>query len=183
MRPGPERRMRLSAGRRMRRPDQYDPAPVAVSIYNVVLAIHIMGVVIAFGVTFAYPIMFAIAARQDPRGLPLMHRIERAIDRALVNGGLLIVLGAGLYLAADGDLWKEFFVQWGIGAIVVIGGLVGSVMIPTSKKAQETIERDLAAGNGSPSEEYRRFARRLGIVGSLLSLLVLVSIFFMATKP
>lgn len=155
---------------------------MAVSTYNVVLAIHIMGVVIAFGVTFAYPIMFAIAAKQDPRSLPLMHRIERVIDRALVNGGLVIVLGAGLYLAADADLWKAFFVQWGIGAIIVIGGLVGSVMIPTSKKAQETIERDLAAGDG-PSEDYRRLARRLGVVGSLLSLLVLVTILFMAIKP
>jgi hypothetical protein len=159
---------------------------IAVSAYNVVLAIHIMGVVIAFGVTFAYPIMFAIAARQDPRSLPLMHRIERAIDRALINGALLIVLGAGLYLAAEGGYFKDFFVQWGIGAIVVIGGLVGAVMIPTSKKAQEAIERDIAAaGDGelAVSDDYRRLARRLGVVGGLLSLLVLLTILFMATKP
>jgi drug/metabolite transporter (DMT)-like permease len=159
---------------------------MAITTYNVVLSIHIMGVVIAFGVTFAYPIMFAIAAKQDPRSLPLMHRIERLIDRALINGALLIVLGAGLYLAAEGKLFKEFFVQWGIGAIIVIGALVGSVMIPTSKRAQETIERDLAAaGDGAftPSEQYRKLARRLATVGTLLSVLVLVTIFFMATKP
>lgn len=158
---------------------------MAITAYNVVLAIHIMGVVIAFGVTFAYPIMFAIAAKQDPRSLPLMHRIERVIDRALVNGALVIVLGAGLYLAAEGKDFKELFVQWGIGAIVVIGALVGAVMIPTSKKAQETIERDLAAdgGGGAPSEDYGRLARRLGVVGSLLSLLVLATIFVMAVKP
>jgi len=138
--------------------------------------------VIAFGVTFAYPIMFAIATKQDPRSLPVMHRIERTIDRALINGALLIVLGAGLYLAAEGHHFKEFFVQWGIGAIVVIGALVGAVMIPTSKRAQETIERDLTAG-GEPSEDYRQLTRRLGIVGSLLSLLVLATIFIMAVKP
>jgi drug/metabolite transporter (DMT)-like permease len=164
---------------------------MAITAYNVVLSIHVMGVVIAFGVTFAYPIMFAIAARQDPRSLPLMHRIERTIDRVLINGALLIVLGAGLYLAAEGEHFKEFFVQWGIGAIIVIGALVGAVMIPTSKKAQETIERDLAAAGTSsaegatltPSEQYRKLARRLATVGSLLSVLVLVTIFIMATKP
>lgn len=158
---------------------------MAVTTYNVVLAIHIMGVVVAFGVVFAYPIMFAIAARHDPRSLPLMHRIERVIDRALVNGALVIVLGAGLYLAAEGHHFKQFFVQWGIGAIVVIGGLVGSVMIPTSKRAQEAIERDLAVSEGAPtlSEEYRRLTRRLSTVGGLLSLLVLATIFIMATKP
>jgi uncharacterized membrane protein len=156
---------------------------MAVTAYNVVLAIHIMAVVVAFGVTFAYPIMFAIAAKHDPRSLAVLHRIERTIDRVLVNGALVIVLGAGLYLAAEGHLFKEFFVQWGIGAVIVIGALVGAVMIPTSKKAQETIERDLAAGDGTPSEEYRRLALRLGIVGSALSILVLITILFMAIKP
>lgn len=166
----------------MRRPDQYDPA-VAVTTYNVVLAIHIIGVVLSFGVVFAYPIMFAIAAKQDPRSLPLMHRIEVVIDRVLVNGAMVIVLGAGIYLATEGHHWKEFFVQWGIGAIVVIGGLVGAVMIPTSKKAQKTIERDLASGDGATSEQYRRLTRRLSVVGTLLSALVLVTILFMAIKP
>jgi uncharacterized membrane protein len=158
---------------------------MAVTTYNVVLAIHIIGVVLAFGVVFAYPIMFAIAARHDPRSLPLMHRIERVIDRALVNGALVVVLGAGLFLAAEGHHFKQFFVQWGIGAIVLIGGLVGSVMIPTSKRAQEAIERDLAASAGTPvlSDEYRRLTRRLSTVGGLLSLLVLATIFVMATKP
>lgn len=172
---------------------------MAVSVYNVVLAIHIVGVVIAFGVTFAYPIMFALAAKHDPRSLPLMHRVERFVDRALINGALVVVLGAGIYLATDGHHWKAFFVQWGIGAIVVIGALVGSVMIPTSKRAQEAAERDLAAaGRAAPaaagltaaeepalamSAEYRRLARRLASVGSLLSLLVIATIFIMAIKP
>ena len=26
---------------------------------------------------------------------------------------LVLVLGAGIYLASDGHLWSEFFVQWG----------------------------------------------------------------------
>ncbi len=157
--------------------------PMAVTTYNVVLAIHIMAVVVAFGVTFAYPIMFAIAAKHDPRSLPVMHRIERVVDRVLVNGALVIVVGAGIYLASEGHLWKEFFVQWGLGAAIVIGALVGAVMIPTSKKAQEAIERDLAGGDGTPSQEYRNLTRRLAIVGGLLSLLVLVTILFMAIQP
>ncbi len=156
---------------------------MAVTTYNVVLAIHIMAVVVAFGVTFAYPIMFAIAAKHDPRSLPVLHRIERVVDRVLVNGALVIVLGAGIYLASEGHLWKAFFVQWGLGAAIAIGALVGAVMIPTSKKAQETIERDLAAGEGTPSEEYRKLARRLATVGGLLSILVLVTILFMAIQP
>ncbi len=88
-----------------------------------VLAIHIMAVVVAFGVTFAYPIMFAVAARHDPRGLPLLHRIEYTIERMLINPGLPLVLIAGIYLASKGHYWSDFFVQWGLGAAIVIGAL------------------------------------------------------------
>jgi hypothetical protein len=177
--------------------------PAAASLYDFVLAIHIMAVVVGFGVVFAYPVMFALGARHDPRSLPLLHRIEYSIERWLVNPGLLVVVGAGAYLASDGHRWGQFFVQWGIGAAVVIGALVGSVMIPTAKRAERLARADPAGVGGTgtgradgeagestapgeprvPGEEYQRLARRLAAVGSLLSLLVLVTILFMAIKP
>ncbi|HYM45627.1 MAG TPA: DUF2269 family protein [Solirubrobacteraceae bacterium] len=161
----------------------------ATSAYEVVLAIHVMAVVVAFGVTFAYPIMFAVAARHDPRSLPLMHRVEYTIERFLVNPGLLAVVAAGIFLASDGHHWSDFFVQWGLAATIVIGALVGAVMIPTAKRAEEIAARDVgaagAAGEGTieMSAEYQALVRRLSTVGTLLSLLVLVTILFMAIKP
>jgi hypothetical protein len=169
----------------------------AASAYEIVLAIHVMAVVVAFGVTFAYPIMFAVAARHDPRSLPILHRIEYTIERMLINPGLLLVVVAGVFLASDGHRWSEFFVQWGLGAALVIGALVGSVMIPTAKRAEAVAQRDLAGvgaavgtagavGNGATVEmsaEYRELVRRLTAVGSLLSVLVLITILFMVTKP
>jgi len=157
----------------------------AASLYEFVLAIHIMAVVVAFGVTFAYPIMFAVAARRDPRSLPLLHRIEYTIERMLVNPGLALVLLAGIYLASKGHFWSDFFVQWGLGAVIVIGALVGAVMIPTSKRAEQIAARDLAASGDDEapaqlSDDYRALVRRLSSVGTLLSLLVLLTILFMA---
>jgi hypothetical protein len=163
--------------------------PLAASFYEVVLAVHIMAVVIAFGVTFAYPIMFAVAAKHGPRSLPLVHRIEYSIERMLVNPGLALVLVAGIYLASKGHYWSDFFVQWGLAAVVVIGALVGAVMIPTAKRAEIAAARDIAAIEaGAPgvqdsvemSEEYRALVRRLSTVGTLLSLLVLATIAIMA---
>jgi uncharacterized membrane protein len=164
---------------------------LAASAYEVVLAIHIMAVVVTFGVTFAYPIVFAVGARQDPRSLPLLHRIEYTITRWMTNPGLLFVLLAGIYLASDGHHWSEFFVQWGVAVVVLIGGLLGSVMMPTSKRAEQLARRDLAPGErgDSPSAqvemsaEYRALTRRLATVGTLLSGLVLVTILFMVVKP
>jgi hypothetical protein len=159
------------------------PTDPAASLYEVVLAIHIMAVVVAFGVTFAYPIMFAVGARHDPRSLPLLHRIEYTIERLLINPGLALVLLAGIYLASKGHFWSDFFVQWGLGAVIVMGALIGAVMIPTAKRAEMVAARDLAVGgDGEPelSDEYRALVRRLSSVGTLLSLIVLVTILFMA---
>ena len=55
---------------------------VALLFYEVVLALHIIAVVVAFGVTFAYPIIFTVITRQDPRALPALHRAEHAIERS-----------------------------------------------------------------------------------------------------
>ena len=159
---------------------------LAASAYELVLALHIIAVVVAFGVAFAYPVMFAVGARRDPRSLPLLHRVEYTIERTLMNFGLLFVLGAGIFLASDGHLWSEFFVQWGLAAVVVIGGLVGSVMIPTAKRAEQVAARDIQAAGGGEvelSDDYRALVRRLGSVGSLLSAIVVVTIVIMVVKP
>lgn len=162
------------------------PLPLAVTFYDVVLAIHIMAVVVAFGWTFALPIVFAVAARHEPRSIPVLHRIEYVVSRFLLNPALVVILGAGIYLASNGHHWSEFFVQWGLAAVVVIGGLVGSVMIPASKRAEQAAAKDLAEHAGGefvPSEEYRAIVRRINVVGTALSLFVLLTILFMAIKP
>jgi hypothetical protein len=161
------------------------PLPAA-SAYQIVLAVHVMAVVLAFGVTFAYPIIFAVGARTDPRSLPVLHRVEYTIERWLINPGLLLVLLAGIYLASDRHLWKEFFVQWGLAATIVIGALVGAIMIPTAKRAEQLAARAVdAAGAGAvdPGEDYRDAVRRLSLLGGLMSALVLVTILFMVIKP
>ncbi|HEV7161902.1 MAG TPA: DUF2269 family protein [Solirubrobacteraceae bacterium] len=158
----------------------------AASLYDFILALHIVAVVIAFGWTFALPIMFAIAAKRDPRSLPLLHRIEYMVSRYMLNPALVVVLGAGIFLASDGHHWKEFFVQWGLAAIVVIGGLVGGVLMPAAKRAEAAAQRDLegfSGGEFQPGADYRAATRRLNIVGSAASLLVLVTIVIMAVKP
>ena len=160
--------------------------PLAASAFEIVLALHVMAVVVAFGVTFAYPVMFAVGAKASPRSLPVLHRVEYTTERWLVNPGLLVVFAAGIYLASESHQWSAFFVQWGFAAVFVIGALVGAVMIPTAKKAEQAAERDIAAaGHGEVTfgEEYQRLVRRLTRVGGSLSLLVLVTILFMVVKP
>ena len=57
----------------------------AASAYEIVLALHIIAMVVAFGATFIYPVMFAVGARRDPRSLPLLHRVEYTIEPLATN--------------------------------------------------------------------------------------------------
>ena len=174
-----------SAGRRMRRPDTYDPPmPTAITFTDAVLAVHIMAIVVAFGVTFAYPVIFAVVEKADKRALPAIYRAELAVGHRIVNPGLAVALLAGIYLASKEHVWGDFYVQWGVAAVVVLGALGGMFFTPIERKLVELSERDVkAAGEGevTMSQEYQDAAKRLAVVGTLSSLLVLVTIFFMAT--
>lgn len=156
-----------------------------MSVYQVVLALHIVAVVVAFGVTFAYPVIFAVVSRQDRRALPVLHRAELAVSQRLITPGLGIVVVAGIYLASKLEVWSSFYVQWGLGAAIVLGALGGVFFTPTERRLIALAERDVsAAGDGEVklSAEYEALSKRLATVGALSSLLVLVTIYFMATQ-
>jgi uncharacterized membrane protein len=160
----------------------------AVAFSDLVLAVHITAVVVAFGATFAYPLIFAAAFKADPQVVPWLFSVVRRIDRYIINPGLAVVLLAGIYLASDLHQWGSFYVQWGLGAVIVIGAGVGSYMIPREGKLAQVAERDLAAvGAGasaaSPpwSEEFRALQKQVAIGGAILDLIVVVTIFLMAT--
>ncbi len=153
------------------------------------LAVHILAVVVAFGATFAYPLLFAGARRLDPTVLPWLFRTVQRIGRCVVNPGLLVVLLAGIYLASDEHQWSIFYVQWGIAAVIVIGAIEGSYMIPREGRLAELAERDLAATavpaggqrtSATWSDEYNRTFRQLALGGTVLDLIVVVTVFIMA---
>ncbi len=69
----------------------------AASFRDAILAIHILAVVVAFGVTFAYPIFDAVGARMDRRAIPRFHRMQGVLSRRVIGPGLVVVLIAGVY--------------------------------------------------------------------------------------
>jgi uncharacterized membrane protein len=160
---------------------------LAATFTDYVLAVHILGVVIAFGATFAYPVIFASARRADPSVMPWLFSVMQRIDRFIVNPGLTLVLIAGIVLASKFHVWSEFYVQWGLASVVVIGAGVGAFMIPREGKLAKVAQRDLEAapvggGGGSPwSPEYDKLLRQVSVGGLVLDLIVIVTIFLMAT--
>ncbi len=159
-------------------------ATPALMFWEVALAVHIMAVVVGFGVTFAYPIIFPVIAKVDKRALPAVHRAQHAVGSRLITPSLAVVVIAGIYLASHLDQWSKFYVQWGLAAAVVLGGLGGMFFAPSEKRLAELAERDTAAasdGEVTMSADYEALSGRVAKVGALSSLLVLVTVYFMAT--
>ncbi|HEV3095010.1 MAG TPA: hypothetical protein VGY30_10910 [Solirubrobacteraceae bacterium] len=159
---------------------------LATSFFDVVLAVHIMAVVFAFGATLAYPVLLGTITKADSRALPALYKALHAISTRVIMPGLTVVLIAGIYMASDHKLWSEFFVQWGLAAVVVIGAVEGMLLSPSEKRLVAVADRDIAAsppGAFAPSAEHDALVKRIGATGALMDLIVLVTILFMAIKP
>ena len=158
-----------------------------VDAYNISLFLHISAVVIGFGATYAEAVMFPVAMKVDKRHLPYVHRLGLAINQRLATPAMVVILITGIYQVAedDGRGWSfgDAWVSATFLILIVLGGLLGGYFVPTDRRLAEMAERDLAAGTGEMSAEYQAGAKRIGAVGGLAGVLVLVAIFLMVTKP
>ena len=154
----------------------------AVTLYDIVLTVHILAVVIAFGVVFAYPVIDAYIRRAAPGNLVALHQLHVVLSRRLVQPAMTVVLLAGLYLATDrwnlGDPW----ISATFTILIVLFGLVGAVLTPTELRLAELAEADRRSGGG-PSEAYEAQARKYRTFGGLSYLLIVAAIFLMTAKP
>lgn len=150
--------------------------------YKFALFLHILAVVLAFGPTFGYAFFFSISP-QHPRATPAILAGIQKTDRYLVNPGMIVLLLAGIYLLADGP-WQgsDAFIGVGFLAIFVLFGLQHGFFQPQVRKAKALAERDLKSGDVL-SDEFVAFSDRIGKVGTLAGLIVVVTTFFMAYKP
>jgi hypothetical protein len=162
----------------------------AFTFYTFVLAVHIASIVIAFGVTFAYPLIYSVGVRKEPRSMPGVHRIQGTIGQFVISPFIGLALLAGIYLASKLHVWSDFYVQWGLGAIIVLGGLGGAFFAPRERKLAELAERDIATADQASSgtreivfsDEYKALRQQVLTVGLFADALVLLTIYFMTAQ-
>lgn len=149
---------------------------LAITSYQVVLAVHVMAIVLAFGVTFSYPILYPFLTRNHPQALGPIHEAQERIGKLLIMPFSVLALLTGLYMAIDRELFDRIWVQVPMAILIILLGLGGAFFSPTERRAAE-----LARNPESP--EYQAMVGKIAKVGALSSVLVLTAIFFMVTKP
>jgi hypothetical protein len=150
------------------------------------VAAHVMAIVIAFGVTFAYPLMGPFVAGRHPRSLVALHEVQDRIGKLLITPFATIALLVGIYLTSHAHYWHETWVQVPLAILIVVLGLGGAFFAPHERKAAALASRDIeasGAGDVVLSAEYQAVVKRVAGVGALANLLVLVAIYFMVARP
>jgi len=162
-------------------------APDHLDFYAIVLFLHIAAAVIAFGATFAYPLIDVAVRRGDLRALPVWHDAQILLGNRLITPGATLVLITGIYMAVD--RWDEAGGFWFSAAgviVIVLLGLGHGFFAPNARRMREQAKVDLAAGSaesGRMSEAYEALAARTRVVGIAASLLILIALLLMVWKP
>jgi hypothetical protein len=160
---------------------------LAVTFYNVVVWLHITSVVIAFGPTFAFGVYFAVGARKYPRSIPAIIETQSVIQRSMTTIGGILILITGFYLAGKSWDFSDFFVVWGIIAIIALLGLVHGFFLPNDTRALQAAKRDIEqagpTGDVKLSAEFNRFSGASARMGPIAGLIVILTIYVMAAKP
>ena len=153
----------------------------AIEFYDISVFVHVAAVVVGFGATFAEAIMFPVAMKTGPQHLPYVHRLQLAINQRMATPALALIIITGIYQTADRWEFSDFWISATFLIALILGGLNGAYFIPGERRLLAQIETELAE-TGEPSPDYLRKARRMGMVGALAGVLVLLAVFLMVTK-
>jgi hypothetical protein len=155
------------------------------------LWLHIFGAIIAFGPTFAFPLIGGMGGKEPMHGnfaLRITERIERGITipLAVVQG----ITGLGLLLVSGRNLTQSTNYWLGVAIVLYIIALTFAIFVQPKRvelavRLTSTPPPPAAPGTapaGPPPEVLAALARvRQG--GTFLTVFIVVIIFLMIVKP
>lgn len=150
------------------------------------LFLHVLGAIVAFGPTFAFPIIGRMSG-QNPPHANFGTRVSHAISSRLVYPigitlpitGFLMILVRGIDLSARQNWWLGI-------AIVLYAIAYGYSFFVQSKLVHRVIELTSAPpppGAAGPPPEVPQLVGRIQRGGMVMTVILLVIIFLMVVKP
>lgn len=150
------------------------------------LFLHVLGAIVAFGPTFAFPIIGAMGGGEREHG-NFATRVSHAIGSRLVYpiGLTLPITGAGMILVRGINLADR--ANWWLGlAIVLYAVAYGYSFFVQRGQVNRVIELTSGpppAGAGGPPPELPGLVSSIQRGGMMLTVLLVAIIFLMVVKP
>ena len=151
-------------------------------MFQFLLAGHVLSVFIGFGPIFAFPFI-GVLAQKEPAHASVLIRLNSLIgSRLTIPLGLLAGLfGVLLFFNLSLDLTKNVWL--GVAVTLYVLAMLGAILHqePTAKRLIDLTD----ATKITPERlaEAQRLAQRLKLVGIVLTLMLLVIIVLMVTRP
>jgi len=151
-----------------------------LSFDRILLVIHLVAVLVTFGVILAYPLFIWVGnSIMEPRGLPVFHRAQVRVIARLVQPGLAAVVLSGVVLALDLGVLDTFYAGWGILAALALAAIARGYLGPREAQLAEMAERDLGADGRVLSREYETLSYQVTRATKVASAIVLATVLVM----
>jgi uncharacterized membrane protein len=144
---------------------------------EILLLIHVLAAIVAVGANLTYAIWFRAAGADQDR-IVFVVRTVRMIDSRMANPAYIVLLITGILMVLGGAF--SFTTGWILAALVlyVATAVIGiAFFAPAIRRQLEEAERDVT------SASYRAAAARSTALGIVTTVLVLVIVVLMVTKP
>ena len=158
---------------------------VPVDLFPILLFLHALGAIVAFGPGFASMVVGPMVAK-EPQHANFYARTQQATARKIVTPVSISLAVTGIALIGvrgwgnitAGRHWLEAGILLYVVSVVV----AMAVQAPAGRKLVELTSQPPAPGAG-PSPEIRAAAGRVRLGGMILTFLVVLIAFLMVTKP
>lgn len=164
--------------------------PLAVDLYDIGVAVHVMAAIVAFGPLFAFPLFIAVAERRDPLSLPVVLRAVNRTERAIVVPATALVGLTGVYAAIDGPFQfdQDEWMTIGFVLYLLVFGLLVFLVEPLRAQAADEAERflDGASDDDHDVELSERYRARMRLPNALMPafwVVLLFVVYLMEVKP
>lgn len=150
----------------------------AMTLYNIMLVLHIIAVAMWLGSNIAMGFGSGKAVTESAEVNAWWAGVQGAMGKVLKNVAFVLLLATGIVMVYDQEPAIKFsapFVSVGFTMVVIGGALGGMVFAPGCRKIVEAYK------NGDAAEGKRQIDK-LGMVGAAESVLVVVTILFMVFK-
>lgn len=153
----------------------------ALALFQLMLFLHIMGAIIAFGFGFTVPVIGRLAGAEPQHGNFFLRAGRRVSDTVLVPAALsMAVTGAGL-IHWGGHTPREMWLSLAMGIYVVAILVVLLYQRPLFNRLIRLTATP--PGPGGPDPQIPALLKRTRLIGVGLGVAVFVIVFLMVYKP
>ena len=149
-----------------------------LTLYSFLKFLHVLLAVVAVGFNASYGVWLSRVAKEPEHALHVLRGIKTLDDR-FANPAYALLLVLGLAMVWEAGIPLSTF--WIAASLVLYVVLVVVGVAGYSPALRRQVA--LADAGRVDSDEYRQVARRGGIIGGVLAVIVTIIIFFMVTKP